>query len=127
MGRVIHFEIHADDPAAAARFYGDVFGWKASEIPGMNYWLIDTGEGVGINGGVVARRGARPAPGQAVNAFVCTIGSGDIDADLARALGAGATLALEKFAVPGVGWTAYFHDPFGNIVGLHQADAGAGT
>lgn len=31
----------------------------------------------------------------------------------------------EDPAVPGVCWGAYFIDPFGNIVGLHQEDAGA--
>jgi hypothetical protein len=27
MGRVAHFEIHADDPQRAVKFYSDVFGW----------------------------------------------------------------------------------------------------
>jgi predicted enzyme related to lactoylglutathione lyase len=29
-------------------------------------------------------------------------------------------------AIPGVGWQAYIKDPDDNILGLHQADAGAG-
>ncbi len=28
MPRVVHFEIHADDPERAVRFYKKVFGWK---------------------------------------------------------------------------------------------------
>ncbi len=26
--RPVHFEIHADDPKRAMKFYTDVFGWK---------------------------------------------------------------------------------------------------
>jgi catechol 2,3-dioxygenase-like lactoylglutathione lyase family enzyme len=28
MPRVVHFEIHADDPKRAIKFYQDVFGWE---------------------------------------------------------------------------------------------------
>lgn len=126
MSRVIHFEIHADDPAACASWYGDIFGWKAMLAwPEQEYWTVSTGHGPGIDGGIVKRRGPAPAPGAPVSSFVCTIGVDALDAQMAKVLGAGAREALPKFAIPGVGWGAYFIDPFGNIVGLHQEDAGA--
>lgn len=125
MARVVHFEIHADDPAAAARWYGALFDWRVQEIPGLNYWLVSTGEGPGIDGGVAQRRGPAAAKGAPVNAFVCTVGVDNLDAAFARAIAAGATEALPKFAIAGVGWQAYVTDPFGNIVGLHQEDAKA--
>jgi predicted enzyme related to lactoylglutathione lyase len=28
MGRITHFEIHADNPERAAKFYSDVVGWQ---------------------------------------------------------------------------------------------------
>ena len=31
MPRVVHFEIAADDPDRATRFYQDVFGWQSSK------------------------------------------------------------------------------------------------
>jgi uncharacterized protein len=34
MGRVIHFELNADDPARAAEFYKKVFGWKIEKWSG---------------------------------------------------------------------------------------------
>lgn len=34
MSRVIHFEIHADDPGRAAGFYGEVFGWEVQKWDG---------------------------------------------------------------------------------------------
>lgn len=125
MKRVVHFEIHADDPTACARWYSDLFGWKVQEIPALSYWTVQTGEGAGIDGGIVRRRGPKPAIGAPVSAFVCTIGTSDLDDDFKRALSAGGTEALPKFAIPGVGWGAYVIDPFGNIFGLHQTDAGA--
>jgi uncharacterized protein len=120
MKRVIHFEIHADDPATCARWYGELFGWQVTEIPALQYWTVNTGDGAGINGGIVRRHGPKPALGAPVSSFVCTIGTDDLDADLARAITAGGTEALPKFAIPGVGWAAYIIDPFGNIFGLHQ-------
>lgn len=127
MKRVVHFEIHADDPAACARWYRELFGWQANEIPALEYWTINTGDGAGINGGIMRRRGPKPMPGAPVSSFVCTIGTDDIDGDFTRAIKAGATEALPKFAIPGVGWAAYVIDPFGNIFGLHQSVAEAAT
>ncbi len=45
MGRVVHFEIHGDDPERAAEFYRGVFGWEISKWDGpVDYWLVTTGE-----------------------------------------------------------------------------------
>ena len=40
MGRVVHFEIAADDVERAKKFYA-IFGWEitSSGMPGMEYWL----------------------------------------------------------------------------------------
>jgi uncharacterized protein len=124
MNRVVHFEIHADKPADAAAWYGALFGWRTQEgFPG--YFLLLTGDGPGIDGAVMQRMGPAAAKGAPVNAFVCTVSVDDIDAMIARAHGAGATEALPKMAIPGVGWVAYAKDPDGNIFGLHQADTNA--
>ncbi len=123
--RVIHFEIHAEDPAAAAKWYGDLFGWRTQDVLGGEYFLVVSGDGLGIDGAIARRRGPAAAAGAPINAFVCTIGTDDIDAHWTKAKAAGATDALPKMAIPGVGWQAYLHDPFGNIFGLHEPDAGA--
>lgn len=34
-GRVVHFELPADDLARAATFYADAFGWNLTPIPGQ--------------------------------------------------------------------------------------------
>jgi hypothetical protein len=136
MNRVVHFEIHAADPERAAAFYREVFGWAVNEweIPGVElppenrYWLAITGSAPdpGIDGGILLRRGAPPADGQAVNAFVCTVGVASLDESVAAAVSAGGTLALPKMPIKGVGWLAYCKDTEGNIFGMMQDDKSAG-
>jgi predicted enzyme related to lactoylglutathione lyase len=109
------------------RFYGELFGWKFTSWTGGGYWQVKTGEPPepGIDGGLLQRRGPPPAEGQAVNAFICTVGVNSVEEVLARAIALGGQLALPKMAVPGVGWLAYAKDPEGNIFGLHQTDPSA--
>ena len=127
MSRVVHFEIHAAEPEALARFYTGLFGWKIARWGEMPYWSVETGpEGQpGINGGLVPRRGPRAFDGQAVNAFVCTVEVAALDEVFARALELGATVAMPKMPIPTVGWLAYIKDPDGNILGLMQSDPAA--
>jgi len=128
MPRVSHFEIHADDPERAIRFYSGLFGWQFQKWAGpMPYWLITTGPDSepGINGGLMKRMGQPPADGQPVNAYVCTTTVPDLDSRVEWALNSGGTMALPKMAVPGVGWLAYVKDPEGNILGMIQMDPGA--
>jgi uncharacterized protein len=126
MPRVVHFEIHADDPQRAANFYQNVFGWQINKWEGPeDYWLVTTGANnePGINGAILQRRG--PINGDAVIAYVCTIDVPDIDEAIAKATSQGATVALPKMPVPSVGWLAYYKDSEGNIFGMMQADAAA--
>jgi hypothetical protein len=127
MPRVSHFEIHASEPAKLAAYYRELFGWKMQRLAHIDYWLIDTSEGQepGINGGLLQRRGPKPADGQAVNAFMCTVSVNSVDAYRAKAIQLGGAEALPKMPIPGVGWVAYCKDPDGNIFGLHQEDANA--
>lgn len=126
MPRPIHFEIHAQDPERAIRFYGDLFGWNFAKWEGpMDYWLINTGaeNEPGINGGLMRRMSPPPTDGQAVNAFVCTIGVTDLDEVVNKATGTlGGALALPKMPIPHIGWLAYVKDSEGNILGLMQSD-----
>ena len=127
MARVVHFEIHADDPERAVKFYSDLFGWKLTRWGGpMEYWLVVTGsDGTpGINGGLMKRQ--HPLGGNdGVIAYVCTVDVDDLDRDVAKAQQLGGALALPKMPVPGVGWLAYVKDTEGNVLGLMQPDAKA--
>ena len=121
MARVLHFEIHSADPEAAAKFYTDLFDWKISKWDGpVEYWLVSTGEGPGIDGGIVRRQGAAPVSGAAVNGYVCTIVVKSLDETLNAIVGKGGTIAVEKQDIPGIGLLAYFKDLDGNIFGALQ-------
>jgi predicted enzyme related to lactoylglutathione lyase len=123
MARVVHFEIHAGDPARAINFYEKVFGWTFQEWEGpMPYWLVTTGpnDQPGINGGLVPRRGE--IDGEAVIAYVCTVGVEGVDASIATVEANGGTIALPKMPIPGIGWLAYCKDTEGNIFGMMQPD-----
>jgi predicted enzyme related to lactoylglutathione lyase len=126
MARVVHFEVHAEDPQRAIAFYETALGWTFSEhVPG-EYWLISTGVDteVGINGGLIRRKGPGPAPDAKlpVTAYVCTVQVKSLDTYLKAVANAGGTVVVPRHAVPGVGWSAYARDTEGNIFGLHQPD-----
>jgi predicted enzyme related to lactoylglutathione lyase len=123
MARVVHFEVHAEEPERAIRFYAAVFEWRFTKWAGpQDYWVIETGPASepGIDGGLIRRRGT--IDGTAVIAYVCTIRSAAIDEALARVEAAGGTLAVPKMAIPGVGWLLYCKDTEGNIFGMMQPD-----
>jgi uncharacterized protein len=121
-GKVVHFEIPYDDGDRARRFYGEIFGWELSEMPGMDYTLVVTGpsgdrgptEAGYINGGMMARS-AGPATGPVV---VMDVES--IDDALGKVEGAGGSVVVPKQPVGEMGFTAYVKDPEGNVVGLWE-------
>jgi hypothetical protein len=125
MLRPIHFEIQADDPVRAIKFYQSLFGWTFTKWDGpMPYWLVTTGsDGTpGINGGLHPRVGARALEEQAVIAFVCTVDVSSVDIFAAKAEQAGGRIVMPKTAIPGVGWLSYAKDTEGNIFGMIEND-----
>jgi uncharacterized protein len=129
MNRVIHFEIHADDPARAAKFYTDVFGWEIKKWEGesmpMDYWMVMTGpeKESGIDGGLMKRM--EPLAGTGVRSYVCTIGVSSVDEFLKKIEKAGGIITMPKMIMPGVGWMAQAKDTEGNIFGITQEDMSA--
>lgn len=122
--RPIHFEVQADDPERAKKFYENVLGWKIekSNMPGigMDYWMVNTGEGPGISGGLFNRKDAMGK----LHSFDCTILVGDMDKAIAaiKANGGkiGAWQGKEKWEMKGLGWFSRATDTEGNTFGLLQ-------
>ena len=121
MPRVIHFEIPADQPERAVKFYSDIFGWNFQKWAGpTDYWLVSTGDqGPGINGGLLRRS----HPGAST---VNTVDVVSVDESLRKIEAAGGRVVAPKMAIPSVGYLAYCQDPEGNTFGIMQADAAAG-
>ena len=118
MPRVIHFDIPADDPKRAQKFYQEVFGWKFDKWDGpMEYWMIKTGDEKqpGINGGLSMRMGQ--------SGTTNTIDVSSIDEFSKKIISHGGNIIMTKTAIPGVGWFAQCKDTEGNIFGIMQPDA----
>ncbi len=115
MGRVVHFEITAEDTARARKFY-ETFGWKIADagMEGVDYWLAKTGdESMGIDGAIMSRE-YRKQP------VIPWIAVEDLDAMIEKVTQAGGAVSGEKQTVPGIGDTVYINDTEGNTVGLIQ-------
>ena len=128
MPRVVHFEIHAENPERARKFYTELFGWEFTSWGGpAEYYVIKTGpdDQRGINGGMIRRQGQAPIHGQAVNAYVCTVDVASVDDSLKRITALGGTIALPRMPIPGIGWLAYGRDTEGNIFGIMHPDKSA--
>lgn len=121
MNTISYFEIQADDPESAVKFYSAVFGWEFvldKNIP-ITYWRI---EKAGIYGGLLQRQAVKPAPKSGTNAFTCSMHVESFDTISEKILKNGGVIALEKFAVKGKCWQGYFLDPEGNVFGIFQTD-----
>ena len=121
MGRVVHFEIHAEDLDRAEGFYTEVFGWEVHKFDGpVDYRLVNTGlnSETGIDGALTERRGN--GGGDAVIAYVCTVQVDDIEATETKVKEAGGEQVVDRQEIPEVGQLSYFKDTEGNIFGAMQ-------
>ena len=130
---IVHFEIPADQPERAAKFYRELFGWEisryegsADDREGFEYWMVRTvptdaqGQPTrpGVNGGLMRRM----MPGQTP---VNYIGVANVDEFVRKAERLGAKVLMSKQPVPGMGWFAQLTDPEGNVFAIWQTDAKA--
>lgn len=121
-GPVVHFELPYDDGDRARAFYAEAFGWETAQAPGMDYTTVSTGpHGASgpptipgyVNGGLVPR--SRPLAGPTV-----VLGVEDLAGSLTKVEQAGGTVLLPSTPVGEIGYSAYFTDPEGNVIGLWQ-------
>jgi hypothetical protein len=126
MSKVIHFEIPADNPKRAAKFYEKVFGWKITKWGAQEYWVIEGGpkKEDGINGGLVARQGLFKKKG-GIGSFVCTVQVKNLEEVAKKVRKAGGKWADKGGLVHGVGFMQYFKDTEGNLFGALQPDTKA--
>lgn len=114
---IVHIEFSASDLNAAAKFYGDLFGWKTEQLPEMNYATFEAPPGPG--------GGLAPVDGKMYNAgdVVVYVDTDDIEATLAKVVSLGGLTLQSKTEIPGFGWFGLFRDPTGNRIGLYTAQA----
>jgi predicted enzyme related to lactoylglutathione lyase len=118
MSRVIHFDLSADEPERAAKFYRSVFNWKVDKWEGPeDYWLIQTGteQDPGVTGGVAGRK--KP---EDTTAVIFDVES--VDEASKKVVDAGGTIREKKKAISGVGLLVMCRDTEGNTFGIMQID-----
>jgi uncharacterized protein len=139
MGRVVHFEIGADDPERAIKFYQEVFGWEIKKWDGpLEYWLVMTGpkDEPGIDGAIMKRNHLKELfpttklkkmDNQTLNRFMpkgsCTINTISVDnaeETLVKIQKAGGKQTTDLETVQGVGRFCYCEDTEGNSFGIMQ-------
>jgi predicted enzyme related to lactoylglutathione lyase len=107
------------DPAAAAEFYGGLFGWETEDVmppeSPARYFMAR------IRGGDVAALGSIPAgapPNAVWNTYIWV---DDVDETAAKVRDAGGKTLREPFDIAGFGRMAVFADPEGAAFSVWQA------
>ena len=126
---IVHFEIPADDPDRATKFYRELFGWEIQKFAGVGapeYWTVSTvpkdAKGMparpGVNGGLLRRQNASHPP-------VNYIAVESVDEYAKKAKRLGATEVMPKTAVKEMGWFVWLKDTEGNVFALWETDGKA--
>jgi hypothetical protein len=113
----VHIELTTQDPEKSKKFYASLFEWQLEEIPGMDYTIINVGEGTG--GGMMKN----PDPKMPDN-WLPYILVADVAVSTRKAQSLGATILKEVTEVENMGWFSIIADPTGAAFGLWQAKPG---
>lgn len=109
----VHVELLTNDMEKAKNFYRNLFDWKLEDVPGMNYTMINVGEGTG--GGMMKS----PMP-EIPSHWLAYVSVDDIAASTEKAKSLGATICKEVTEIPGYGWFSVISDPTGATLALWQ-------
>lgn len=113
--RICWFEIPADNPERAKKFYGSLFGWKIKPFPGMtDYWHIDTGGGDDTPDGGLMKR---VHPEQPITNYVAV---SSVNESAVKVEKLGGTICKPKTVVPRMGYFAICQDTESNMFALWE-------
>ncbi len=118
---IVHVELPAENPEAAAKFYEEAFGWKHTHDAQFSYWMFDAEGGPG--GGFTSPGpydGHGSGEGYQIGKVLVYLGSEDIEADLARVEAAGGRTIMPRMDIGEMGSMAVFADPSGNHLGFFK-------
>jgi uncharacterized protein len=110
-------ELATTDVAAAARFYGELFGWRKGrghDMGGMGIYQLFEHEGKEV-GGMCNVQGPSTPP-----SWLSYVHVADANRAVAAAKAAGGRLLHGPMEVPGGSWVALFMDPQGGAFAVHE-------
>jgi|SRR5215831_11727427 len=113
---IVWFEIPAERPERAKKFYSSLFGWKINAFPGMKEYLhIDTGgPDASPDGGLMKRVSPEH---QGIMNYVMVE---SVDQGAAKVEKLGGRILKQKTAVPQMGYFAICSDTEGNVFSLWE-------
>ena len=116
-GKLVHFELPAEDVSRAKSFWSGVFGWSFgdSAMPDFEYYMVQTSPEQG--GAVYTAQSGEKGP-------IVYFDTDDIDASIAKVREHGGQ-ADDKMPIPHVGWFARCSDTEGSSFSLFQSDESA--
>lgn len=121
LGQPVWVDFGSTDFAASKAFYEQLFGWELTDSgEEMGHYHMITAGGDLVAGGMDVTGMTCPAGDQIPSSWSVFLGTDDIDATFARALGAGATEVMAPTDAGGAGRHAVLLDPTGAAVGLWQ-------
>ena len=118
-GDITHIDIPVSDPERAKAFYGALFGWRITDVPGLEgypMWQAPNG----ISGGGLAPRGegfTQPRSYVEVDS---------IEDTLRTVQERGGRVVMDRSPISETSWWAIFEDPDGNQVGLYEGTTSTG-
>jgi predicted enzyme related to lactoylglutathione lyase len=108
---IVHIEIPSDNVDRSGKFYSELFDWKITSVPEMDYTMWEPE--VAPGGGFILIDEHKK-----VSHILIYVDSSDITADLKRVVELGGTVVTHKSEIPGTGWFGVFKDPTGNMIAL---------
>src|SRR3954464_4857687 len=118
--RIVWFEIPADDPERARKFYSQLFGWKIENMHGMSdYWHIDTGGSDDVPDGGMMKR---THPAQPITNYIAVE---SVEESAAKVQKLGGIICKGKTAVPGMGYFVICRDTEKNEFALWERSENA--
>jgi predicted enzyme related to lactoylglutathione lyase len=113
---IVWFEIPADNPGRAKKFYNGMFGWKVNPMPHMDdYNHIDTGGADASPDGAIMKRMCPEQQG-----YMNYIMVASVDKASAKVQKLGGKVHRAKTAVPGMGYFAICLDTENNVFAVWE-------
>jgi predicted enzyme related to lactoylglutathione lyase len=114
---IVWFEIPADQPERARKFYSQLFGWKINPFPGMaDYQHIDTGGAdASPDGGLMKRM----HPTHAITTYVNVP---SVTRFMAKVEKLGGNICRPRTAVPQMGYFAICQDTENNTFAIWEVN-----
>ncbi len=111
-----HIELSPDDVGAAKKFYKAIFDWKFSEVPGMDYTMLNVGGGPG--GGLTKKQMSNQP-----TAWLPYVQVDSVKKSLDKVRKAGGTVMVDHTEIGEMGAIGVFMDPHGAALGVWEMKA----